>query len=500
MSKKKKPKRDETASTAKIPPTSKGKGKKAQQPIVKERPESKNKVARITPRSPHDKLLYRLYEPLILLEVLDKYGGLPVSEFPSEVDATSNLELRRSFLNQLAYVCDFRKGGETVTAVALESAPSGITFWIASNKSIPTKTIHHLNAILKLLKSLGTSPFVSTEKVVETEENIIELCIKFNHERLGVYRKGLQKYLELCLEALNLSNNPEDKTLALWLKDFMSFGNDISGLCRFAYQQRRQCISLLKNHIGDRGEPILRDEAESNKRQSFINLQHCLGRLGCHLRAAKVLVQAGCKLADLFDNFQIKPLPCPKPPILPPSPDKLTTLDGIIKRMLPANSPDLLRYQESLAFMDSKFEVSVQKQVLEQFQKKDFRPLVHAELHLLEHFYKNKLAFQGSDRYIRWRPPELPSEATTAERTRELNVLISEVIQQIRRDTLGQIDSRAGPSRWRPDTNTGITLSQKGDILVEEMESLSIDGDSSSLSEVSIPENDDEDSGGCNIS
>ncbi|CAG8973160.1 hypothetical protein HYALB_00008752 [Hymenoscyphus albidus] len=96
--------------------TSKGKGKKAQQPVVKEKPESRNKVARITPRSPHDKLLHRLYEPLILLEVLDKYGGLPVSEFPSEVDATSNLELRRPFLNQLAYVCDFKKGGDTVTA------------------------------------------------------------------------------------------------------------------------------------------------------------------------------------------------------------------------------------------------------------------------------------------------------------------------------------------------------------------------------------------------
>ena len=39
-------------------------------------------------------------------------------------------ELKRNFLNQLAYVCDYIKGGDTVTAIALEAQPPLVTFWM----------------------------------------------------------------------------------------------------------------------------------------------------------------------------------------------------------------------------------------------------------------------------------------------------------------------------------------------------------------------------------
>lgn len=465
-------------------------------------------------RSAEEKLLYRFYEPLVLLHILDKHGGLPVSRCPSQDHIASQLdlpELRRSFLNQLSYVCDYLKGGDTVTAIALESAPSGVTFWVTSNSQISKNTKDHLNGILELLRSLANFPSEKAKNVVE--EQIAERCFAFSHKRLKAYQGFMQSNLGNCLSALSCSEDAEgqllemslasllmflftDEILVSWLQQFQSFGANIPQLCRFAYQQRHcQCMGLLQKHIRD--ERAILVETES-KKQYFINTRHYIGRLGSPLKAAKVLVLAGCKLAKIFENFTIQTLPSAKPPIFPPPPDDLTTLDGMVKRMLPNDSKDILRYQESLAFMDRNFQI--QNQLLDQYREKEFRPRVHAELHLLEYFHTNELEFEESDkyigcskpacyccyhyichhpggferpathavRYINWRPPEISCNAATE---RQQKVLINKMIADIRRDVLKQIDQRAGPSRWRPDTTTGITPSLDGESLVGGMKS-----------------------------
>ncbi|KAH6664598.1 hypothetical protein B0J14DRAFT_493340, partial [Halenospora varia] len=52
--------------------------------------------------------------------------------------------LRRTFLDQLAYVCDHIKGGDTVIAIALKAQPPGVTFWVASNDELSMGTISFL--------------------------------------------------------------------------------------------------------------------------------------------------------------------------------------------------------------------------------------------------------------------------------------------------------------------------------------------------------------------
>lgn len=66
-----------------------------------------------------DQLRSRVYELLVFLYVLDRIGELRVSRYPSEDRVTDHLqlrELRRIFLDQLAYVCDQIKGGDTIIA------------------------------------------------------------------------------------------------------------------------------------------------------------------------------------------------------------------------------------------------------------------------------------------------------------------------------------------------------------------------------------------------
>jgi hypothetical protein len=156
-----------------------------------------------TPRfSPEDRLKCRFYEPLVLLHVLDPYGQQRISPCPSKDLAAPRLELRelrREFLEQLAYICDYEKGGDTVTAMALEARPSGITCWVAPNTTPSKSTIFFLQRLLDTLKSLSSS---RPEDRNIIEDGIIRRCIEFNFKRLKAYRDFLQRSIKRCLESL----------------------------------------------------------------------------------------------------------------------------------------------------------------------------------------------------------------------------------------------------------------------------------------------------------
>ncbi|KAH9207091.1 hypothetical protein DL95DRAFT_314370, partial [Leptodontidium sp. 2 PMI_412] len=277
-----------------------------------------------------------------------------------------------------------------------------------------------------------------------------------------------------------------DQALAEWLEEFRSFRDDLPTLCRFSYEQRHsQHMRGLQKHIGD--SPPEMGTAES-RRQNFVITRHYIGRLGSHLKAARILTVAGQRMPDLFEDFAVGIWPSPKSPSLPPPTDQLTTLEGIIKRMLPKDSEEIMQYQEALASMDAKF--NIQDRLQAQFQDKDFKPRVHAELNLLECFYTKRLAFVDDDRfigcskpacyccyhyiclhpggfvrpsshgvrYLSWRPPDLIDTTGTKEKNLQRDIM-NKLIAQIRLDAFRQIEQRRGPSLWHPDSTTGITHS-----------------------------------------
>jgi hypothetical protein len=164
--------------------------------------------------SPEDRLKCRFYEPLVLLHVLDRNGQQRISHCPSEDPAATQLqprELRRTFLGQLAYVCDYVKGGDTVTAMALEAQPSGVTFWLASNIEPSAGTISFLRGILDTLQSLTFSGSEHSRTIAEDE--IAQRCIDFNLKRIKAYQTLMQKPLQQCLASLRSSEESE----GVWL-------------------------------------------------------------------------------------------------------------------------------------------------------------------------------------------------------------------------------------------------------------------------------------------
>jgi hypothetical protein len=181
-----------------------------------------------------------------------------------------------------------------------------------------------------------------------------------------------------------------------WLETFRGFGDNLSGLCHFSYRQRSsECMKALQKHAGDGTAEMAESES---RQQAFLLTRHYIGRLGSHLRAAKLLVTAGLKLPDLFDGFAIQTRPSLRPSSLPPPTDHLTTLEGILRRMLPKGSREMAMYREALTAMDAMF--NIQERLCAVYQDKNFRPRVHAELTLLEYFYREQLSFVDDDRFI----------------------------------------------------------------------------------------------------
>ena len=260
-------------------------------------------------------------------------------------------------------------------------------------------------------------------------------------------------------------------------------------------------MRALQRHIGDDYEDIFEGES---RRQAFLLTRHYIGRLGSHLKAAKVLVAAGSRMPKLFNNFDIQTRPAPKPPLLPPLVRHSTTLEGILNRMLPSGSEQVPLYQEALATLNAKF--NIQTLLLDKYQDKDFKPRVHAELNLLEYFYAKQLPFVDDDRfigcskpacyccyhyishhpggfvrptshsirYMNWRPPDLINSGDLKEKIHQRDIL-NKVIKQVRQDALRHIERQRGPSKWRPDSTTGITCSETYNGLVNKIDTSQFD-------------------------
>jgi hypothetical protein len=149
----------------------------------------------------------RFYEPLVLQHILDPTRGSHIRWEPlgsldeSEVD---DCKLRRSFVDSLAYICDFQKGGATVTAIALETRPAGeVVFWVAANEDVKKKVVLSLKGILKNLACRADlDGLVGEEPTERVTESTFRRVVELGMPRLKAYWQLMQGPLERCLKIL----------------------------------------------------------------------------------------------------------------------------------------------------------------------------------------------------------------------------------------------------------------------------------------------------------
>ena len=278
-----------------------------------------------------------------------------------------------------------------------------------------------------------------------------------------------------------------------WLRSWELQRSPID-LCRLAYESRKSDSMRTIARLST--EPTYKTNKDAIH-NAFRLVRHYIGRLGHHFRAADALLACASRLPELFDDYEVHGISTPAKSVIPPA-DEMTRLESIIVRMLPAQSPDLGRYQQALAEMDTKYQIS--RRFLESYSDDNLKPRVHAEIQVLEHFYADALSFAGDDPfiacskpacfccmlyfrshpghfvepvshnkiYLNWRPPDLNAANESISHKHQRDILNAMVVH-IREEALRQIDGKSAPRAWHPDSVTGIT---KSAVLEQELEAL----------------------------
>lgn len=337
--------------------------------------------------------------------------------------------------------------------------------------------------------------------------HIASQCITFATPRIKKYRRHLSPLLRRCQKYLAETERDggtfdccafrpmpfrhSQKTdilylvtgLAEWLRLWECQLSPMD-LCRFAYENRKSDFMRTLARLST--EPAYKSN-EDAIHHAFGLIRHYIGRLGHHFRAANALLSCTSRLSELLHGFEVRSIPTPQKSVLPPA-DRMTRLENIIVRMLPADSPDLDRYQRALADMDTKFQLS--RRFHDKYTDDKLKPRVHAEIQVLEQFYGSKLSFEGGDPfiacskpacfccllyfryhpghfveptshhkiYLNWRPPDINAEYDIVGQNSQRDILNS-MTRDIRKEALRQIAEKTEPQAWHPDSLTGITES-----------------------------------------
>ncbi|KAK8240125.1 hypothetical protein HDK90DRAFT_523243 [Phyllosticta capitalensis] len=429
---------------------------------------------------PRHRLLSRFYEPLILLYTLGQTRGERVSESrDASLENLSDERLRQLFLNHLAYSCDYEKGGDTVTAVALESRPQGPRYWISANKGPGEKVKHFVEGLLQVLGELARNPDDITERDLYS---VARDCISFGHHRIKDYWSLLRPQRRRCLRTL--SNTDSHRKLQRWLERIPFNPENVFQICKWAHEARQTGqMHVLRAH---KDQALSDDSVHASP---FQLTRHYIGRLGYHFQVAATCIAAAQRLPQLFKGFEVCCLKAAPSSHNLPVADVRQTFDSVVLRMLPSGSTeDVRRYQNNLVIMDRKF--NLYSRFLASYEEKNFRPRVHCELALLEHFYANNLESFERDKfigcskpacyccalylqnhpggfakpashqkiYLNWCPPDSVFKDPENSRTHQHDIL-NKMISLLRTEALRQISDCSGPTRWHPDSTTGITNS-----------------------------------------
>ena len=152
------------------------------------------------------KVLRRFYEPVLLLNALGETRGAQTKpDFTTDGISPNIQKLRRSFVDGIAYICTYEKNPPSVTAVALERKPEGVTVWLAANTDISDHVIRFLEGILAKIQRIADVD--GRERRQREGEGILEdliyRIIAFNVPRLRCYYTKIQHHMPGCIEIIN---------------------------------------------------------------------------------------------------------------------------------------------------------------------------------------------------------------------------------------------------------------------------------------------------------
>lgn len=147
-----------------------------------------------------------LYQLLILLQVLE-----PIREERSGFGSGGHIKLnhsnvRRSFVEAIAYISAYRSGRDHVTATAIRQTPARGIIWLASNKRVEKKVTDFLISVLQVLGDFAR--LEHSKAIIERPsitEGLLQGIIKFVTPRLRRYHSKAVNILPECLRVIKVA-------------------------------------------------------------------------------------------------------------------------------------------------------------------------------------------------------------------------------------------------------------------------------------------------------
>ncbi|KAJ0315631.1 hypothetical protein COL5a_011943 [Colletotrichum fioriniae] len=320
---------------------------------------------------PYTRLLFRLYEALSLLFIIRPIGGPHVV---SQLGNYTTQDVRRRFLKNLAFLCDYKKGGSTATAIAVENCYDCYVFWVASNEGAGDKVVDFLKDVLNSLR-MFCEPINELDRA--TAEEVL------------ILRNSARK----CRLSLGNGDEEIDARLVEWLRQFESKSPDTT-LCRTAYRSRNDEEMRYIEQLGRGTEDGPRPE---DLIKAFRTVRHMIGRLAARIRSINQLLDDSSRVEALLKAYQVAAVQRPISALVPEA-DAHTTLPRILNRILPETDDRFNSYLGFLQRMDP--QVRVEGQLQDRFKIGELQPCVHAEIQMLHHFYDSERRYISNDRYI----------------------------------------------------------------------------------------------------
>ena len=234
---------------------------------------------------------------------------------------------------------------------------------------------------------------------------------------------------------------------------------------------------------------IQKDDTSCGAR--YARIRHFIGRLGSHIKAARILVEAGRHCPKLFIDYLIE-IATHHPNFMPPSYRGKSSINGIINRMV--TDPQACEYyQKELHSQDEKFHLMLEKRIRDEYENPKFKLRIHAEIILLDLFHRKNLRFLDGIRYIgvskpgcflcyryflahplqvqtsgcsnnlyiQWQPPYIQEDSPAL--VKEQEDILNTMVKGIRLFVLDKIVPEYRGIRSHPDSTTGLGTSVYAD-------------------------------------
>ncbi|KAK8010083.1 hypothetical protein PG990_009048 [Apiospora arundinis] len=340
-------------------------------------------------RSPPSIETHELYKKLHLLQCISKYTAPrePVSQ--EQQQNLDKQELRRSFTDQIAYLCDGSKDGSTTTAVFLQDGKMrNHTLWFATNETVDPRIRHFLEWVIgEALKNITKKSRESIEK------DLLDRSTAIASNRIEFYRKQMILFAGECLKQLIWSNGSapsgQAKKLIRWIKDLkgIEWHNKLSTVC---YEAR-----------GEGREQSLIAAQKGSAEDCFAELAHYIGRLGAHLFAVKTIVHAALMLPTIKSIAEVQYEECPDSQVLQVD----LGLGGPYEMLRSIVDSQNCHSFEKLQILQNFAKIDLEQDITGRFRPKGkttlaIKTFVHAELQLYDLASRRDLPFVEDDRYV----------------------------------------------------------------------------------------------------